>query len=113
MRTQTLAPILGLVLLFACGHKSETHGAAPETTTKTTPVGDMQTVEIACGSCIYHMPGVASCDPAVTIAGKQMLLTGVKFDAHGEDLCKGKKQAEVTGKVTDGTYVATSVKILP
>jgi len=112
MRTQTLAPFLGLVLLFACGQKSETHGAAQETTTKTTPVADMQTVEIACGSCVYHMAGVDGCAPAVVIGGKQLVLAGVEFDgAH--DLCGGKKQAQVAGKVTDGKYVASAVKVLP
>jgi hypothetical protein len=41
------------------------------------------------------------------------MITRVAIDAHRARLCDGAKQAEISGKVVDGTYVATSLKVVP
>ncbi len=68
--------------------------------------------EVACAGCIYHMDGVEGCIPAVKMAtGETMLLKGVPVDAHGLGLCKAAAKATVSGKVQDGTFVASAVDL--
>ena len=70
-------------------------------------VSQERTVEVACASCIYHMPGVTGCKLAATIDGKPMLVTGVSVDAHTLGLCSKAKEAIVAGKVDGDSFVAT------
>ena len=73
--------------------------------------GDAKTVEVACASCIYEMPGVSGCKLAAKIDGKPVLVTGTAFDAHKSGLCSGAKQAIVKGELRGGEFVATEVKL--
>ena len=74
-------------------------------------VGQERTVEVACASCIYHMPGVKGCKLAATIDGEPMLVTGVKVDAHELGLCSKAKEAVLAGKVDGDNFVATKVEV--
>jgi hypothetical protein len=105
-----LTTILGLVLLFACSKHEAGHGPEPAASQ---PAAGVQTVEIACAGCVFQMEGAKGCQPAIKLAGQTLKVTGVAFDAHASGLCDGTKKAEVSGKVVDGTYVATSLKVLP
>ncbi len=73
--------------------------------------GQERTVEVACASCIYHMPGVASCELAATIDGKPMLVTGLSVNAHTLGLCSNAKEAVVAGKVDGDNFVATKFEV--
>ena len=67
--------------------------------------------EIACGSCIYGMPGVQGCQAAIQVDGAPLLMGGLGVDAHGSGLCGGAKQARVAGHVDGETFVATFVAV--
>jgi hypothetical protein len=106
-----LPPLLALVLLFGCGQHEESHDAAPASSQPA--AAGVRTVELACAGCVFHMEDAKGCEAAVKIDGKPMKITGVPFDAHAEGICGASKQAEVSGQVVDGKYVATSLKVLP
>ena len=104
------------LFLFGCGgeHSPESH---PHETPSLQQVGEnappasVRTVEVACASCIYNMPGVAGCKLAAKIDGKSMLVTGVSTDAHELGLCSNAKEAVVAGKVDGDTFVATKLEL--
>ncbi len=111
------------LFLFGCGHGEH----SPESDSPETPslqsagenapsaaglnVSQERTVEVACASCIYHMPGVEGCKLAATIDGKPMLVTGASVDAHELGLCSKPKEAVVVGKVDGDSFVATKVEV--
>ena len=111
------------LFLFGCGHGEH----SPESHSHETPslqsggesappaaglnAGQERTVEVACASCIYHMPGVESCVLAAKIDGKPMLVTGVSVDAHTLGLCSKAKNAVVAGNVDGDSFVATKVAL--
>ena len=113
----------GALFLFGCvsgEHSHESH--AQETAShqgggESAPlaagltVGQERTVEVACASCIYHMPGVSGCKLAARIDGKPMLVTGVRVSAHTLGLCSKAKEALVAGKVDGDIFVATKVEL--
>lgn len=72
---------------------------------------DGVSVEAGCGLCIYGMPGVDGCVPAVVIEGQPLLMTGIEMDLHDHGLCTEAAQAVVSGEVKDGTFVATQFDI--
>jgi hypothetical protein len=67
-----------------------------------------ETLEAACGSCLYNMPGVEGCELAVMIEGKPYLVEGAKWPNH--DFCDAKQQAIVTGKLEGGKFIAASLE---
>ena len=111
------------LFLFGCGsvghsHESQSHETAShQHGGENAPpvaglnVGQERTVEVACASCIYHMPGVKGCKLAATIDGKPMLVTGVSVNAHRLGLCSNAKEAVVAGKVDGDSFVATKVEV--
>lgn len=66
-----------------------------------------QILEVGCGSCMYHMPGVEGCLLAVLIDGKTYLVQGAEWPNH--DFCDRKIQALVTGKLQGDKFLASSV----
>ena len=100
-------------------HGNQPHGEAHQESVPTpanSPVaaavsGDARTVEVACASCIYEMPGVSGCKLAAKIDGKPVLVTGTAFDAHKSGLCSGAKEATVKGELRGEEFVATEVKL--
>ena len=72
-------------------------------------------VEIACGQCKFKMKG-KSCDLAIKIKGKTYFVDGANIDdfgdAHAQDgFCKAIRKAEVQGKVVNGRFKATYLKL--
>ena len=118
MKQLTLA--LALVVAFgliACSSSSDeatTTSDTPanaETSAQTTPAeraAVASVMEVACGSCVYKMDGVASCVAATKVNGKPMLITGMEIDAMGLGLCSGPKQAQVAGHAHGDSYHATA-----
>src|SRR5262245_19052104 len=56
-----------------------------------------QTVEAACGACIFKMPGVTGCPLAIKIDGRAYLVEGATWPNH--DYCDRQCQAVVSGKL--------------
>ena len=76
-----------------------------------------QVVEASCGQCQFKMEG-KSCDLAVKIDGKAYFVDGTGInnhgDAHAKDgFCEKVRKAEVSGRIVDNHFKATSFKLLP
>ena len=116
MRNTGLLLILA-VSFAACSVKASHAPAAtsqPATAaTGTAAVNKMQTVEVACGSCVYHMEGVKGCKLAAMVDGKPMLVTGVPQPGHDSGICEKAQQASLTGQVEGGQFVASSFTLKP
>ncbi len=88
---------------------------AQDTPAKKTKIEKKQ-VEIACGECMFKMPG-KGCDLAVRIDGTPYFVDGRKIDdfgdAHADDgFCNAIRKATVTGEVVDGRFKAKSVQLV-
>ncbi len=71
-----------------------------------------ETVEVACGSCVYGMDGVVGCKLAAKINnGDPILVTGSDLDLHEHNLCSTATDAVVSGEVDGDTLIASSVEI--
>ncbi len=71
-----------------------------------------ETVEVACGMCVYGMTGVQGCQLAAKIGnGDPILVTGSDLDLHEHELCSAASDAVVTGEVEGDTLVVTAVEI--
>jgi hypothetical protein len=76
-----------------------------------------QIVEASCGQCQFGMEG-HGCELAVRMDGKSYFVDGSSIDSHGDahasdGFCAAIRKAEVTGKVVDNRFKATSFKLLP
>jgi hypothetical protein len=76
-----------------------------------------QIVEASCGECQFGMKGPA-CDLAVRINGKSYFVDGTSIDSHGDahaedGFCAAIRKAEVSGKIVNDRFVATTFKLLP
>lgn len=70
-----------------------------------------RTVEVACGSCIFAMPGVKGCTLAVKLDGKAYLVTGAgSVDAH--QFCSAARKALVSGRIEGDRFVASRFEVL-
>lgn len=84
---------------------------------KPDPNKKVQTVELSCGECKFHLKG-ESCDLAVRIKGKAYFLDGANIDlfgdAHGKmGFCNAIRKAEVQGEVVNERFNVTYIKLLP
>ncbi|MHC4947774.1 MAG: DUF6370 family protein [Planctomycetota bacterium] len=117
-------PCLSVVVLLAlpgCEKKepapeAKTPAVAADNTADVRPAASTVaiedlSVEVGCGKCIYHMPGVQGCEVAAVVNGTPMLVKGSGVDAHAHGLCGSSKTATVSGEVKDGAFVATSVSV--
>lgn len=87
---------------------------AQETPTKATKIKKKK-VEIACGECMFKMPG-KGCDLAVRIDGVAYFVDGRKIDdfgdAHADDgFCNAIRKATVTGEIVDGRFKEKSIQL--
>jgi hypothetical protein len=76
-----------------------------------------QIVEVSCGECNFGLKG-KSCDLAVRIDGKTYFVDGTKIDDHGnahakDGFCEVIRKAEVTGKIVNNRFQATTFILLP
>lgn len=100
--------------IFAgCGQEqtTSTPPASSDTSNAVMTAAGEQAVEISCATCIYKMSGVTGCKLATKVAGQALLVDGPSVDLHEHGLCSGTKQAVVAGKVENGKFVASSIKI--
>ena len=108
MKTLCLLSLGAALALGGCSQTSKTETAA----TAEVVTLRSETVEVACGSCIYGMDGVKGCKLAVKIGnGDPILATGGDVDLHKHNLCSSPGEAIVTGEVEGDTLVVTSVEI--
>jgi hypothetical protein len=80
-------------------------------------VDSLQTVDAACGQCMFAMKG-KGCNLAVRIEGKTYFVDGSKIDDHGDahasdGFCNKIRKAKVSGLVINNRFVASSFQLLP
>lgn len=79
---------------------------------------EKQIVELSCGQCQFGLTSQDGCDLAVRIDDKAYFVDGADIDdfgdAHDENtgFCEVVRKAEVTGKIVEDRFEATSVKML-
>ena len=107
MKTLCLVSLGAALALGGCSQtaKTETAATAEVVTLRS------ETVEIACGSCVYGMDGVQGCKLAAKINGDPILVTGSDLDLHEHHLCSTASDAVVSGEVDGGVLVASSVVV--
>jgi len=103
--------LLSLGAALALGGCSQTPTTGTAATAEVVTLRS-ETVEVACGHCIYGMDGVTSCKLAVKIDdGDPILVTGSDVDLTAHNLCSTAGHAVVTGEIEDNTLVVTAVEI--
>ncbi len=108
MKTLCLVSLGAALALGGCSQtpKTETAATAEVVTLRS------ETVEIACGHCIYGMAGAKGCTLAAKINnGDPILVTGSDLDLTEHNLCSAATDAVVTGEVEGDTLVVTAVEI--
>lgn len=67
-----------------------------------------EVMELACGACIYKMPGVEGCPLAIKLDGKPYLVKGAAWPNH--DYCDRTCQGTVTGRLEGDTFVIATLE---
>ncbi len=73
-------------------------------------------VEASCGQCQFGMPG-SGCDLAIRMEEKLYYVDGSSIDGHGDahaddGLCNCVRKAVVSGKVVNGRFLASEMKLV-
>jgi hypothetical protein len=68
-----------------------------------------QTVDAACGVCIYKMDGLTGCPLAVKIDGKAYLVEGAEWPNH--DYCDRNCQAIVSGRIEGNKFIVSTLEV--
>lgn len=82
------------------------------------PKEKKQIVEASCGQCKFGLNSQQGCDLAIKIDQNAYFIDGAHIDdfgdAHDKNIgfCNVVRKAEVTGKVENGRFKATSFKII-
>jgi len=76
-----------------------------------------QVVLASCGQCQFGLEG-GGCTLAVKIDGQAYYVDGSDIDDHGDahasdGFCEAVREAEVTGTIVGGQFLATSFRLLP
>ncbi|HLK27941.1 MAG TPA: DUF6370 family protein [Puia sp.] len=111
----TIKSLFG-ILLFAIVFKTTNAQSNKTDISKPDPNKKIQTVELSCGECKFHLKG-KSCDLAVRINGKAYFINGANIDsfgdAHAKDgFCKAIRKAEVQGEVVSNRFKVSYIKLL-
>ena len=94
--------ISALLLAFSCTKKDENSVIA----------------EVSCGQCQFDLHTQDGCDLAIRLDGKAYFVDGADIDdfgdAHDEKtgFCEVIRKAEVSGKLENNRYKATSIKLI-
>lgn len=77
-----------------------------------------RTVKVACGACVFHMPGAAGCYWAAEVDGTHYWVQGVEpqgpAEGHAPDgMCSMPRDAVVDGRLEGDRLVVTSWELLP
>jgi hypothetical protein len=120
--TLLFVAILTLSIAACSGGEEEAPTAdTPEATTEAVaPVSDLgpevsklagETVEVACGSCIYGMEDVKGCKLAAMIGDEPFLVSGIEFETHSSGLCKEASTGVISGTVHEHGVRATEFEL--
>ena len=77
-----------------------------------------QVAEVSCGQCKFELDSEAGCSLAVRLEDKAYFVEGFEIDdfgdAHDEHtgFCNVIRKAEVTGKVENGKFIASSIELV-
>jgi hypothetical protein len=90
------------MIAFSCGNKKEI----------------TQIAAISCGQCKFELDSENGCSLAVKIDDKAYFVDGFNIDDFGDahdkhiGFCNVVRQAEVTGVIEDGRFVASAIKLV-
>jgi hypothetical protein len=73
---------------------------------------DGQTIEVGCGMCIYHMPGVQRCTTAAMVNGAPVLLEGAGAEGYAHAFCSEAQTATVSGSLENGKVALSAFKVI-
>ena len=83
-----------------------------------TPVLEVKqrTVDASCGQCQFGMSG-QGCDLAIRMDNQVYYVDGSSIDSHGDahaddGLCNCVRKAVVSGKVVNGRFIASDVRVM-
>jgi hypothetical protein len=66
--------------------------------------------DVGCAYCVFHMPGIESCQLAVMVNGAPYFVGGnTKLDAH--QFCKAAKPAMVSGNIEEDWFFASAIDL--
>ncbi len=105
--------MLSVLALSACTARESAAPTAAAPAAGSLAVGNTQTYEVACASCVYGMPGVQGCKLAAKIDGKPVLVTGVPAPGHDSGICEHAVHADMTGKMEGDHFLAASCVLKP
>lgn len=77
-----------------------------------------QVAELSCGQCKFGIEEPLGCDLAVKIDGKAYFIDGAHIDDFGDahdinlGFCNVIRKANVVGKIEEGRFKATSIKLI-
>jgi hypothetical protein len=100
-----LLVLFSLLALASCGSLNKS----------AEPISGVHT--IACGKCIFDMTGDA-CELAIEVDRKYYYVEGTSIHDHGNPdaeggMCLQKREAEVSGQLKHGVFVAESFELIP
>ncbi len=74
-----------------------------------TPISNRK-ADVGCAYCVFHMPGIESCQLAVMVDGSPYFVGGnTTLDAH--QFCKAAKPAVVSGNIEEEWFFASAIDL--
>lgn len=77
-----------------------------------------QVAEVSCGQCNFELDSEDGCSLAVRFEDKAYFVDGFGIDdfgdAHDEKIgfCNVIRKGEITGKIEDGRFIASTIKLV-
>ena len=106
-----------MILVFSIITQAAYSQSAKADISKPDPSIKVQTVELSCGQCNFHLKG-KGCDLAVRINNKAYFIDGADIDsfgdAHANDgFCNAIRKAEAQGTIVKNRFRVKYLKLLP